>query len=322
MPKPTVVDLFAGAGLFGHAFVSQGFRLTQAVERDAIAAQTHKENLGGILHVADIKAVEPTGKCDVLIAGPPCQGFSTLGKRLPDDPRNKLCLEVVRWAEVLHANMVVIENVAPFLDSPAAVELRRRLKRLGYEVEAIVLNALNFGVPQSRRRSFTFASRVGLPTLANETKNQTTVRMAWKGLPTVTTGKNSHYSPTPSPMALQRMKLIPAGGDKRDILRVAPHLAPPSWHRTKAEVTDVWGRLIWDEPSNTLRTCLLNPSKGRYIHPAANRVMSLREAARLQSIPDDWQFIGMPYQVARQIGNSVPPKLGQMIARSIRTLVA
>lgn len=118
------------------------------------------------------------------------------------------------------------------------------------------------------------------------------------------------------------MELIPAGGDKRDILRRAPHLAPPSWHRTTCEVTDVWGRLDWDAPANTLRTCLLNPSKGRYIHPEQHRVISLREAARLHSIPDSWSFAGTPYQVARQIGNSVPPKLGAVVARACRRRLA
>ena len=77
------------------------------------------------------------------------------------------------------------------------------------------------------------------------------------------------------------------------------------------------GRLVWDEPANTLRTALLNPSKGRYVHPEQNRVITLREAARLHSIPDDWTFVGTPYQVARQIGNSVPPKLGRAVARAI-----
>ena len=117
------------------------------------------------------------------------------------------------------------------------------------------------------------------------------------------------------------MKVIPPGGDKRDIMRAAPELAPPSWWRTQSAVTDVWGRLHWDRPSNTLRTRLLNASKGRYIHPDQHRVMTLREAARLHSIPDTWRLDGYAYHVAQQIGNSVPPRLGRAVARTVHELV-
>jgi len=114
--------------------------------------------------------------------------------------------------------------------------------------------------------------------------------------------------------------MIPEGGDKRDIMRAAPELAPPSWWSFPGQLTDVWGRMEWDRPANTLRTCLQNASKGRYIHPEQERVISLREAARLHSIEDTWSFSGLPTQVARQIGNSVPPRLGRAVARCVRQL--
>lgn len=292
----------------------------QSVELDPIAAATHERNLRTRVDVSDVRMTQPVGRCDVLIAGPPCQGFSSLGKRDQNDQRNGLCLEVARWARVLRPTIVVVENVAPFIDSPAWAELRRRFRRIGYQVEAVVIDAVDYGVPQFRRRSFTFASHVGMPEL-RKTRPHLSVRRAWKGLPSRPNGRNAHYAPAPSSLALMRMQSIPPGGDKRDVLRHAPHLAPPSWHATTSEVTDVWGRLDWDEPSNTLRTCLLNPSKGRYIHPTQHRVISLREAARLHSIPDSWGFVGTPYQVARQIGNSVPPALGRAVARGIRRLL-
>lgn len=316
---PTVVDLFSGAGLFSWAFVREGFRLTQAIDADRFAAETHAINLGAehVVH-ADVAEVRPTGRCDVLVAGPPCQGFSTLGAMREDDPRNGLSMHVVRFARVLRPSLIVIENVAAFLRSPAWSRLARALIRLGYEVDTHVLNALDFGAAQVRVRSFTIASRVGLPNAPRPRGTAATVREAFDGLAKRPDGSNHHYAPTPSALALARMKVIPPGGDKRDVLARAPHLAPPSWRRPRAEITDVWGRMRWEAPSNTLRTALQNPSKGRYIHPSQHRVISLREAARLQTIPDEWTFSGPPYPVARQIGNSVPPVLGRAIARAVR----
>ena len=144
-----------------------------------------------------------------------------------------------------------------------------------------------------------------------------TVREAWSGLPDRPDGLNWHVARSPSALALARMKVIPPGGDKRDVLRKAPKLAPRSWWKIGGEATDVWGRMFWDKPCNTLRTALLNASKGRYIHPEQNRVITLREAARLQSVPDWWEFEGTPYQVARQIGNGVPLVLGRLVARAV-----
>jgi DNA (cytosine-5)-methyltransferase 1 len=117
------------------------------------------------------------------------------------------------------------------------------------------------------------------------------------------------------------MRVIRPGGDKRDVMRYAPELTPPSWWRLRCQVTDAWGRMEWDRPSNTIRTALQNPSKGRYIHPEQHRVISLREAARLHTIPDGWRFAGSPKQVARQIGNSVPPSLGRAVARAVNEVL-
>ena len=322
LPKPRVVDLFAGAGLFSHAFAQEGFELIRAVELDKTAVKTYARNLGEHIVCADVRQVEMPSQCDVLIGGPPCQGFSTLGKRSVDDPRNRLSLEMVRWAEALGPEVVVIENVEAFLRAPVWKELRAAFADLGYTVSAHVLSAYDMGAPQLRVRSFTVASKVGTPTIRRIVSGPVrTVQEAWEGLPAEPDGFNHHYAPTPSALALARMKVIPEGGDKRDVLRAAPELAPPSWKKVMCEVTDVWGRLRWDRPSNTLRTALQNASKGRYIHPEQNRVISLREAARLHSIPDSWVFEGLPTQIARQIGNSVPPALGRAVARAIGWLL-
>jgi DNA (cytosine-5)-methyltransferase 1 len=242
-----------------------------------------------------------------------------LGKRSSTDERNLLALTILPWAAVLRPKVVVVENVAVFADSGVAGKLRLGLERYGYRVEAHVIDAQVFGVPQRRLRSFMIGSKCSASEARLKTKcsRPVSVREAWAGLPQVPNNKNHHYAPTPSALALARMRVIPPGGDKRDVMSRAPRLSPPSWFKTPGEITDVWGRLEWDEPSNTLRTCLLNPSKGRYIHPEQNRVMSLREAARLHSIPDFWEFFGKPTQIARQIGNSVPPLMGRAVARKV-----
>jgi DNA (cytosine-5)-methyltransferase 1 len=320
--RPTVVDLYAGAGLFSLAFNQCGFRIIRAIELDPVAAATYAANLGDHVEEADVTKTAPDVKSDVLIAGPPCQGFSTLGCRRHDDPRNRLSLEVVRWAEKMRPQAVVIENVASFLDSPVWNRVTQRLGRLEYRVDSFVLDAFDYGCPQVRRRSFTIAhlnsEEIALP---RRRRSLQTVNEAWSGLPRRPNGKNCHWSPTPSEIALARMRVIPPGGDKRDVMRRARHLAPASWWRVSSEVTDAWGRMEWDKPCNTLRTALQNASKGRYIHPDQDRVISLREAARLHTIPDEWQFVGLPTQVARQIGNSVPPSLGRSVARLVLRII-
>ncbi len=317
--QPTVVDLFAGAGLLGSAFAAEGFELIRAIELDKAAAATYRRNLGAHVEVEDLGRLEPYGDCDVLIAGPPCQGFSTLGRRNPDDPRNLLSLRVADWARRLRPQVVVIENVAAFADSAIWKRLQRRLRRQGYRTRAWTLDAYSYGVPQRRRRLFAVASRIPLPPpIPVVTPGERTVRSAWKGLPPEPDGKRNHYAPEPSPVALARMRVVPPGGDKRDIMRIAPELTPPSWWNLRCQVTDAWGRMTWNSASNTLRTALQNASKGRYIHPDQNRVISLREAARLHTIPDDWEFEGYATQIARQIGNGVPVVLGRAVARAAR----
>lgn len=321
--RPTIIDLFAGCGLFGHAFHLEGFDLAHAYELDPVAAATYARNVGPHITVADLRQVRPEGRTDVLIAGPPCQGFSTLGKRDPQDPRNQLSFLVLPWVAKLQPSIIVLENVSTFLNSPVSTKLQDRLGQLGYHCNDFILDAYDFGVPQRRRRSFVIASKLG-PFDANfrtVARRCRTVRQSLLGLPLEADAHNQHFAPKPSELALARMKTIPAGGDKRDIMARAPNLTAPSWWRIGCQVTDAWGRLSWDEPSNTLRTCLQNASKGRYIHPEANRVISLREAARLHSVDDSWYFEGFPTQVARQIGNSVPVNLGRAVARAVRHLL-
>jgi DNA (cytosine-5)-methyltransferase 1 len=316
-----MTEIFSGAGLLGYAFEREGFRPIQAVEICSDAAETYKKNLGPHVVCADVRSVEPCGPCDLIVSGPPCQGFSTLGKRNINDPRNLLSYEVVEWAELTGASVVVIENVAAFLTSPVWTEVNKRLRKLGYDVSARILNASEFGVPQLRYRSFTIASKIGTPIITPLRGGHRTVRDAFRGLrKPEREGANLHRLRGLSDLALERIRVIPPGGDKRDIMRLRPKLVPRSWWAISNEATDVWGRMEWDAPANTIRTGFINPSKGRYLHPVENRVITFREAARLHTIPDHWNFVGTDSSIARQIGNSVPPRLGRAVARSIMAL--
>lgn len=316
--SPRVIDLFAGAGLFSSAFKAVGFDLIQAVELDRHAAASYALNHGHHITVDDVRRVRPVGECDVIIAGPPCQGFSALGKRDPQDERNLLSLDVLRWVRACRPRAVVIENVPPFLDAPVWGQLARGLERQGFGISTFVLDAAEYGVGQLRRRSFTIAvadgEHLSTPRPARE---RVTVRDAWSGLPR-RRGDPLGHAPEPSSLAFRRMRLIGPGGDRRDVMKRAPSLVPGSWVSLACQVTDVWGRMRYDRPSNTLRTSFQNPSKGRYIHPTEHRVITLREGARLHSVPDAYQFSGSPTAIARQIGNGVPPRLGTAIAKAIR----
>ncbi|WP_394270434.1 DNA cytosine methyltransferase [Qipengyuania sp.] len=313
------VDLFSGAGLFSGGFVQQGFRPVLAIDlcKDAIAS--YERNVAPVGRYGSVADLERLPDCEVLIAGPPCQGFSTLGRRDPLDARNALAFEVVRLAATNPPNVVVIENVPPFLRSTAWARIKGALEELDYFVVAWELDAADYGTPQYRKRSFTIASRVGIPEGPEPTLGTISAKTALSR--PIDPDDPMHRWPLPSDLAAARMSRIPSGGDKRDLMRSAPDLCPPSWKSVGCQATDVWGRIDADKPANTLRCAFQNPSKGRYIHPMANRVISLREGARLQGVPDDWQFVGRNYPVARQIGNGVPIPLAGAVAGSIRTLL-
>ena len=314
-------ELFAGAGLLSEGFRRAGFESVFAAEADARAVKSFNTNIADVAIEWNVKKVKDDVKCEVLVAGPPCQGFSTLGRRQPHDERNRLSLAIVDWAISSGANVVIIENVPQFLQSTYWRTIVRRLSRHGFKSTQWVLNAADFGAPQLRTRAFGILSKIGLPAAPMPTADKyKTVADAFLGLPKNTDELGMHVSPIPSDLAEKRFRLVPPKGDKRDILRQSPALCPPSWFKVSGEATDVWGRMDLNKPSNTIRCCFQNASKGRYIHPVANRVISLREGARLQGVPDSWFFFGDRTSIARQIGNGVPIPLAEAVAQSIRTL--
>ena len=264
-----------------------------------------------------------TPEIDVLVGGPPCQGFSPLG-RMNDwtynDPRNKLWRHYARVLKVLQPKVFIIENVPQLLKSGEFEGLRRYVEHLnaGYELAYGVLDASFYGVPQRRKRAFIIGSRIGKPTLPPGDFRRETVRDAISDLPLRPTDENWHVGRSPLPKSVERYRCVPEGGNRFDLMRKRPDLTPKCWLRKKSGSTDVFGRMRWDEPAPTIRTEFFKPEKGRYLHPEAHRPITIREAARLQTFSDDFVFVGSNVQVAKQIGNAVPVNLAQRIAEHLK----
>ena len=342
---PFVADLFAGAGGITEGFRREGFIPVAAVDFDLGAARTYAANFGehvlacpiedvtverdgesltwtGIGISGELMTIE-TPEIDMLVGGPPCQGFSPLG-RMNDwdyrDPRNKLWRHYVRILDVVRPKAFVIENVPEILKSGEFERLRRHVAGLdhGYELAYDVLDASFFGVPQRRKRAIIIGSRVGKPTLPTPDLRRGTVRDAIGDLPLRPTGENWHVGRRPLPTSVERYRCVPEGGNRFDLMRKRPDLTPQCWLRKKSGSTDVFGRMRWDEPAPTIRTEFFKPEKGRYLHPKAHRPITVREAARLQTFPDDFVFLGSNVQVAKQIGNAVPVVLAQRIAAHLK----
>lgn len=283
---------------------------------------------------------------DVVIGGPPCQGFSLLNKRREGDARRALWWHFLEVAERTDAKVVVMENVPQLLGSGEFQSIWSRLGQLGFRYRtAHVLCAANYGVPQVRNRAIILASRdtpIALPipthlsprrrtvlrgTKAGEMLAWRTVGEAFKGLgrpvgvdlrTDVESAMTLHFGRRPTEESVLRYRAVPPGGNRFDLLRNAPEITPACWVRKKTGGTDLFGRLWKDRPSVTIRTEFFKPEKGRYLHPTADRPITHREAARLQSFPDGFEFEGSKVEIARQIGNAVPPLLAYAIARVVR----
>lgn len=232
---------------------------------------------------------------------------------------NRLWMEFAETVEVLRPEVILTENVPEFLQSMEFAAYERRMRKLGYHLDIGVLNAVHFGVPQQRRRAFCVGSRLGPVKLPSPGKERMTVRQAIGHLPLAPSGENWHIGRNPTSVSVERYALIPPGGNRFDLMRKRPDITPRCWLEKKTGTTDVFGRLEWDGFALTIRTEFYKPEKGRYLHPEAHRPITHREAACLQTFPDDFIFVGTKIEVARQIGEAVPPKLARAIARAMKS---
>lgn len=345
---PTI-DLFAGAGGLSQGFhdAALGFSPVLAVEVNAAAAATYKQNFGAEVFDGPIESVDRFPAAEILLGGPPCQGFSPLGRDRDPESRatlNALWEHYLRAVRVVQPRAFVIENVPEFQRSVQFTELLRlmdndrRLRRYKYNYG--VLDAADYGVPQHRRRGIFVAVRGTTPVPwppepthgpnAISGEPHRTVREAIGDLPlmpklfdvgTHADGRQDlHFVRRPRPESVERYRAIPPGGNRFDLARNRPDLLPRCWANKPTGTTDVMGRLWWDRPSVTIRTEFFKPEKGRYLHPVADRAITHREAARLQSFSDTFVFEGSKIEIARQIGNAVPPLLGGAIARHVYEL--
>ena len=358
-----LIDLFAGAGgmtlgfteAFKHPFIP-----VWANDFNKYASATYNANFGDHCEFGDIITLldDPTveiPQADVVIGGPPCQGFSLLNKNREEDLRKQLWRPFFEIVDISGADVFVMENVPQLLMSPEYLEIVKAAESIGFELTAAKLCAADFGVPQTRWRAFILGSRLGNPAdvfppkkthldpnngqrsfaLVDrgeimEPKPWNTVRKAIEDLPRPEGTEiraedppfDLHFGRNPTELSKKRYRAVPKEGMNRfDLQRIAPELTPDCWIRKKSGGTDLFGRLWWDKPAFTIRTEFFKPEKGRYLHPKQHRPITHREAARLQSFPDSFRFMGSKIEIAKQIGNAVPPPLAARVADSVVALL-
>jgi DNA (cytosine-5)-methyltransferase 1 len=339
--KYSLIDLFSGAGGFTLGFKEAGFRPILAVEKELDFAETYEENFGAHVLADDIADIIKAGgirtTADVVIGGPPCQGFSNLTGNRANDPRRAMWQFFMDVVEQSNCKVFVIENVPNLLTSPEAKAIMARARQLKFEIAHDsfgVLNASKFGVPQKRRRAFIIGSKIGPIALPTPTGLEVSVKTAFtKGLhqgdapiplkPTLSMllkqpaqGPDLHIARNPTNLSLERYTHIPEGGNR---FNLPARITPPCWIRKKTGGTDLFGRLQWQFPAKcTIRCEFYKPEKGRYLHPTEDRPITHWEAARLQSFPDSFKWHGSKIRIAVQIGNAVPPILARAIAEQVR----
>jgi len=338
--QPRVLDLFSGCGGLSYGFMQAGFGIVGAIDNWKDALDTFEKNhAGSVVKLVDLgnfdKAdLKQFGEVDVVIGGPPCQGFSISGKRDPNDPRNKLYRGFVKIVEELKPKAFVMENV-PNLVSTESGKIKdmiiQNFNDLGYEVKYKVLLASDYGVPQNRRRVIFVGTRgdnlFRFPEGKHKDKeDKVTCSMALSDLPEHSVEdetmymisaacpyqrqmrKNSnkifnHETTNHEKKTIDTISLVPDGGNYKDL---PPHL------RNTRKVNIAWTRYNSQKPSLTIDT-----GHRHHFHYKWNRVPTVRESARLQSFPDDFIFLGSKTSQYRQVGNAVPPYLAEAIAHEL-----
>lgn len=328
----TVVDLFSGAGGFQIGFEKAGFDVIFSTDFDDYCEKVHKLNRPNVpflrtdIHDLDNNILDNYvhKDVDVLIGGPPCQGFSTIGKRISSDPkkrnekdpRNTLFREYIRVLEHLQPKIFLMENVKGILTRDKGrifSEIQQTFKETGYEFNYVVLNAADFGVPQIRNRVFFYGNRIGIklhpPTPqygVNGSKPYNTVKDAISDIAGKENLINNHVPLKHGTKNLKRYSLIPEGG------RLPEDDLPPELYRKNFGNT--FKRLHRDKPSLTMV-----PGHNAFpIHPWLDRSLTVREAARIQTFDDDYVFVGPRDKQCMQVGNAVPPLLAQVWAEYLK----
>ncbi len=343
--KPKGIALFAGCGGLSLGFHKAGFDVLGYVELEHSFHPTYEKNFPeSFLLGDDVKNVKDEdvkewkntfGEIDVLFGGPPCQGFSLAGKRDVFDPRNELYLEFVRIASILKPKTILLENVRLLTSMKlangnyASEDIVKRFQDIGYEMSYQVVNAMDYGVPQSRQRVIFIGVRKDLatkpivfPTSTHGTQNGSlfnkkpyvTFRNATIDLESLESGEKSlndplHFAITHPDHVIKWLKNVPEGESAHD--NPDPSLRPTSGYNT------TYKRIKWDEPSSTISTNFSMISGSRNVHPTNTRSLTIREAARCQTFPDNFKWDGKWGTIRKMIGNAVPPLLAEVMAKHI-----
>lgn len=347
--KITAVDLFSGAGGFSLGALNAGVEIAGALELNRTAADTYTTNIkrsdGGeiplicksIMEVSPQDAMSQwgiaAGTCDIVIGGPPCQGFSThriAGKGV-NDPRNELLCRYFDYVKVIRPRVFIVENV-PGLLWPRHASYLKRFYEMGkaanYDVmEPVVINARDYGVPQNRKRVFLLGVDRTRP-----------LDVEWPPAPThvnpnaVNCGNAAHEAWVPASVVFEGE----TENDPNNIhmnhgeqLKAQFANTPKNGgscsqsgtllkcHRNHSGHGDVYGRIDPSKPAPTMTTACINPSKGRFVHPTDDHGITLRQAARIQTFPDSFIFSGGLMAGGAQVGNAVPVLLAQALIESI-----
>lgn len=360
-------DIFAGCGGMSHGFYkNRSFRGVLAVDASEAYGKVYQSNLQGIpfeyrdLNIsseAEALANRLKGRCDVLLGGPPCQGFSSLGKRRDQDQRSKLVDTFVKLAVVIRPKVIIMENVRGIqsmrhrsgLTYPEFIS--DYLQNNGnYDVETLVLDAYDYGLAQRRPRFFAFAVKAPLNKRMDcltkimdfiagyKTESRPTLKEAIGDLPYLESGEGNedstflyrgkrrkiynHRAMKHSPRLIARFSHVPIGGGLLDVPRslLTDHLKRmiDGAYGSGGHIKNIYGRLSWNKPSGTVVAGLDKITCGRFVHPEAHRLLTPRECARLQSFPDSFRFQGSSVAQYYMIGNAVPPKISCILAKAIQ----
>lgn len=351
-----VIDLFCGCGGISEGFRLAGFNIVGGIDFDDESIKTYQRNFpsakaicADLLQFDDAMILNEFGQAnvDVIVGGPPCQGFSAANRwqKENEDPRNKLFFEYLRFVDVLKPKIVMIENVRGILSSNngyARTRIEELLNNLGYQVNCNVLNASEYGVPQNRFRAFFVAtsknlinhkfdfnkikklSKVDVKDAIGELYN---TKESDKEFIILKSKPNSEYREYlrsesnlifnheirfPAEITQKRISHVPQGGNWMDIPRELFSNERDNRH------SSAFKRLKEDSCSVTIDT---GNAHSNYFHPKYNRIPTVREAARIQSFNDDYVFLGSRTSQYRQVGNAVPPLLAKAVATEILELI-
>jgi DNA (cytosine-5)-methyltransferase 1 len=320
----TAVDIFSGCGGMTLGLKNAGFDVLGAVEIDPLAVETYKANHDEVeVWEADIRKVKipemrkklglRKGDLYLLAGCPPCQGFSTIrtlnGNKEVPDARNDLILEFLRFVKGFQPKYVMFENVPKVIEDYRFVYLKRELSKMGYVLDYDVLDAADYGVAQRRRRLILVGGKRCTVKLSAKKIRRLTVRRIIGRLSEPGNGEDAlhDYETKRSDKVKTLIAKIPKnGGSRTDLGRDEQLLC----HKKCDGFKDVYGRMAWDAPAPTITGGCINPSKGRFLHPEGDRAITLREAALIQSFPNDYSFSLKRgrYFVAEMIGNALPPE--------------